>query len=119
MSYYYLKRTTNHIISHFVKLKLDMKALLLICSVLLLLALADLPIGYYTLLRIVVAIGAVAVIVREYEDKINLWILIFGLIAIIFNPLIPVYLTDKSAWVPIDIIAAILFGVKSFINYKQ
>jgi len=96
-----------------------MKALLLICTGLLLLALIDLPIGYYTFLRIVVTIGAVAVVVIELENGINFWIIAFGLIAILFNPLIPVYLGDKSTWMPIDLITAILFGIKSFNNQKQ
>lgn len=96
-----------------------MKALLLVCTGLLLLALMDLPIGFYTFLRIVVTIGAVALVVTEYENGINFWIVAFGLIAILFNPLIPVYLGDKSAWMPIDFIAAILFGTKSFINLKN
>lgn len=91
-----------------------MKALLIICSGLLLLALADLPIGYYTFLRIVVTIGAIAVIIKEFENGINFWTLSFGLIAIIFNPLIPVYLNDKDAWMPIDLISAVLFGIRSF-----
>ncbi|MDX9697776.1 MAG: hypothetical protein RBT49_18430 [Bacteroidales bacterium] len=91
-----------------------MKALFLICSGLLLISLADLPMGYYTLLRIVVSIGAIAVIIKEYEQGINFWIIIFGLILILFNPLIPIYLNEKEAWMPIDIIAAILFGIKSF-----
>jgi hypothetical protein len=96
-----------------------MKTLLLICTGLLLLALADLPIGYYTLLRVVVTIGAVAVIVTEFDKGINFWNFLFGLIAIIFNPLIPIYLGDKDAWMPIDIIAAIFFGIKSFTIIKQ
>lgn len=96
-----------------------MRTLLLICTGLLLLALVDLPIGYYTLLRIVVTIVAVTVVVTEFENGINFWVITFGLIAIIFNPLIPVYLEDKSTWMPIDLITAILFGIKSFINQNN
>jgi hypothetical protein len=96
-----------------------MRPLLLICTGLLLLALADLPIGYYTLLRIVVTIGAVAIVVSEFENGINFWVISFGLIGILFNPLIPVYLGDKSTWMPIDLLAAILFGMKSFINQNK
>ena len=92
------------------------KTLLLICTGLLFIALADLPIGYYTFLRIVVTIGAVSVIVTEFESGINFWIVAFGIIAIVFNPLIPVYLNNKDIWMPIDILAAILFLIKSFTN---
>jgi hypothetical protein len=90
-----------------------MKTLLLICAGLLFIGLFDLPIGYYTLLRIVVTIGSVAVVVSEFENGFNFWVITFGLIAILFNPLIPIYLNDKSAWMPIDIIAGILFIIKS------
>ncbi|MBL0247659.1 MAG: hypothetical protein IPQ28_08760 [Sphingobacteriales bacterium] len=91
-----------------------MKTLLLICAGLLFIGLLDLPIGYYTFLRIVVTIGSVAVVVTEYEKGFNFWVIAFGIIAIIFNPLIPIYLNDKSAWMPIDIIGGIIFLIKSF-----
>ena len=90
-----------------------MKALSLICAALLLLALINLPMGYYTFLRIVVTIGAIVVIMKELENGFNFWVITFGLAAILFNPLIPVYLNNKDAWMPIDIIAAILFIMKS------
>jgi hypothetical protein len=91
-----------------------MKTLLLICAGLLFVGLIDLPIGYYTLLRIVVTIGSVAVVITEFENRLNIWVITFGLIAILFNPLIPIYLNDKSIWMPIDIIGGILFIIKSF-----
>lgn len=96
-----------------------MKPLLLICSGLLLLALADLPIGYYTFLRIVVSIGSIWVIIHELQFGVNFWIIVFGLLAIIFNPIIPIYLDDKEAWMPIDIISSILFLVKAFSIRKK
>jgi hypothetical protein len=91
-----------------------MRYLLLICSGLLLLALADLPIGYYTFLRIVVSIGAIGIIINDFENGLSFWIIAFGIIAILFNPLIPIYLNDKSAWMPIDLIASVIFLIKSF-----
>ena len=91
-----------------------MKTLLIISAGFLFMGLIDLPIGFYTLLRIVVTIGSVAVVVTEFENGINFWVITFGLIAILFNPLIPVYLNNKSAWVPIDIIGGIIFVIKSF-----
>ncbi len=91
-----------------------MKTLLLICAGLLFVGLIDLPIGYYTLLRIVVTIGSVAVVITEFENGLNIWVITFGLIAILFNPLIPIYLNDKSTWMPIDIIGGMLFIIKSF-----
>ena len=93
-----------------------MKILLLICSGLLLIGLMNLPISFYTLLRIVVSIGSIAVVVTEFENGFNFWVIAFGLSGIIFNPIIPVYLNDKAVWMPIDIICSILFLIKAFAN---
>jgi hypothetical protein len=92
-----------------------MKVLLLICAGLLLLAIADLPIGYYTFLRIAVTIGSMAIIIVEIKNGLNYWIIIFGLIVLIFNPVIPIYLHDKGSWIPIDLLGAILFIIKAFL----
>ncbi len=89
-----------------------MKYILSLCAILLLLCIGDLPIGYYTLVRIVVTIGAICVIVSEPNKDLNFWRVSFGLIAIIFNPFIPVYLYDKSIWLVIDIFAIGLFVIK-------
>jgi hypothetical protein len=91
-----------------------MKALMILCGILLLAGIADMPIGYYTLLRIVVTIGSVTVVVAEMEKGITLWVLAFGLLAILFNPIIPVYLNDKQVWMPLDLVGGVLFFVKAF-----
>jgi hypothetical protein len=92
---------------------LKMKVLFLLCAGLLLIGMADLPIGYYTLLRIVVTIGAIAALVQEFKGDFNFWVIAFGVVAIIFNPLIPVYLHSKNGWQPIDLSAAVLFIIQS------
>ena len=38
--------------------------------------------------------------------------IIFGVIGIIFNPIIPIYLNNKDIWTPIDIVVAVLILVK-------
>ena len=78
----------------------------------LLLALTDLPIGYYTFLRIIVSACAVGIIITELKNGINIWVIIFGVIGIIFNPIIPIYLNNKDIWTPIDIVVAVLILVK-------
>ena len=91
-----------------------MKVFLRLCCALLLLAVADLPIGYYTILRIIITIGACLIILNDYKGEIGSWIILFGIVALIFNPLFPIYLNDKDAWLPIDLLTALLFGIKSF-----
>lgn len=50
-----------------------MKSLLVISVALLFLGLFNLPIGYYTILRIVVTIGAIGVVIKVYENGLNFW----------------------------------------------
>ena len=92
---------------------MNMNTIRYIVSAMLLLAIADLPYGYYTILRIIVTIvaGITAFIASEQDNEI--WMILFGAIAILFNPIIPIYL-DKEIWVVIDIIVAILFVLSTF-----
>ena len=74
----------------------------------LLLAIVDLPYEYYTILRFVVCIAAAFNAYVSYESDKQTWTWIFGAIAILFNPIRPIYL-DKVVWVIIDAIVAFIF----------
>lgn len=87
-----------------------MRTLAIVCAILLFLALAKLPIGYYTFLRIAVTIVSVLIIVEQYKKEVvNFWVVAFGIIAILFNPIIPVYLYKKALWMPVDIVVGLVF----------
>lgn len=96
-----------------------MKPFLLLCAALLFIAILNLPIGYYTLLRIIISIGALLVILAVYKDQNKMWVIVFAGIGILFNPLIPVYFHDKDIWVPIDIAAGIVFIIKALTTKKE
>ena len=87
---------------------------LIFSAILLFIGIANLPIGYYTFLRIIVTISAVAILSAEIKNGLNFWVIIFGLISIVFNPILPVYLDNKSIWIPIDFVTAIFFLIKIF-----
>ena len=91
--------------------------LFLIPAALLLLALADMPSGYYVLMRIIVCFASAIVAYGSYkrENSLNGSAILFGLMAILFNPIIPVYLYDREIWMPIDIIGALVFVIKGFV----
>jgi hypothetical protein len=76
----------------------------------LLIGMFELPYGYYTLLRIV-ATGVfiwAGVIANSRNEKILPWL--FYLIAILFNPIIKIYLS-KDLWAVIDVVSAILLFI--------
>lgn len=72
-------------------------------------ALADNPYGYYQILRWVIAsvTGYSAYLAYKHEKITWTWIL--GIIAVLYNPIAPIYL-DREIWSVIDVItAAIIF----------
>ena len=76
--------------------------------ILLFLALADNPYGYYQFLRWAVLIIGSYSAYLSYEKGKNGWAWIFVIIAILFNPIIPFYLS-RDIWQIIDLISGVLF----------
>ncbi|CAM1341116.1 DUF6804 family protein [Tenacibaculum aestuarii] len=83
------------------------KAVNIICAIALFLAVTELPIEYYNVLRVIVFAGCLLVIFNQKIKKH--WRLLFILIALLFNPIFPIYLYVKSYWVLFDILCGILF----------
>ena len=81
----------------------------ILCAIFLGLAAFKLPIGYYTFLRLTITIGALLIVIAESKKKISIYSVVFGIVALLFNPILPVYLYKKSIWIPIDIATACLF----------
>lgn len=93
------------------KIKFSKKPAVIV-SILLLLTFFSLPYGYYTFLRIAVTGAAIYYGYYLYEQNLTekmsfrFWGLIF--IAILFNPLFPIYL-NKATWGILDISTAVFF----------
>lgn len=86
----------------------------IISAVMLLLAPAGWPYGYYTLLRFVVCGSAAYLAYLGYLTQ-KQWIAwTFGIIAVLFNPFIKVYLS-RDIWSFIDILVAVIFIIVFFV----
>lgn len=86
----------------------------LLAAAFLLLATLNLPYGYYTFLRIVVTTAAVYVAYCGYKWG-RCWALwTFAVLAVLFNPLIPVHLT-KAIWLPVDLATAAIFVLAAIV----
>lgn len=85
---------------------------LLIPTLLLIIAVGDLDYGYYQILRIIITIFAIifAFIFKDFKNNILTTIMI--IIAILFNPILPIYL-DKEIWVILDFISSIIFLISA------
>jgi hypothetical protein len=77
------------------------------CAAMLFVGAAPLPYGYYTLLRLVACgvFAFAAFVAADRKQKVLPWV--FGLAALLFNPIVKVHLS-KELWAFVDIAAAIL-----------
>jgi len=86
-------------------------ALHLVPALLLLGAIASWPYGYYTALRFVVCVTAgwwLAAFEYRRSNAVAVWAIVLCLVAILFNPLVPVFLT-RGIWFVLDLAAAAIF----------
>ena len=93
---------------------------LLIPAVLLILApLISFPYGFYTLLRLIISITAGVIIYHSYKNVggINEIIILFGLILILYNPVIPIKLS-RELWMPINFITSGIY-IYGFFKIKK
>lgn len=97
-----------------------MKIAIILAGVFSFLGMADMPIGYYTFLRLYLFGISAYLAFQFYSEKeaVSGMVILFGVIAILFNPFIPVYLHDKEVWSVIDFIVGVIFIVKG-IQFKQ
>ena len=82
----------------------------LVPAVLLVIAVARLPYGYYTFTRIVVCGAAILIAVIGLKDRsvFPVWSIPMAVIAVLFNPLLPIHLV-RATWFYLDLGAAIVF----------
>lgn len=91
-----------------------MRGLCIASGIILLLAIpTGWPSGFYVLLRWTIFIISIIVAYNFYKSKTNAWALIFAAVAILFNPIAPIYLS-KSTWVIFDFIGTVLFFVAAY-----
>ena len=80
-----------------------------------LLALMDMPYGYYQLLRLVVAVSAAFLAVAAWQRASHAAVIAFALLALIYNPIAPLHLKREIwEWVNIGTAAVFLAGLAVF-----
>lgn len=76
-----------------------------------LVAIADLPYGFYMLLRWVVCIVGALLALESYRQGSMGWVWVFGAIAFLFNPIFR-FSFDKEVWRVFDAVAGTCFLVR-------
>ena len=92
----------------------------LVTSILLFVSLSDQHIGFYKFLRWVVCATALytAFISYNKKEQVNFGVWLLGLIALLFNPILPFYL-GKYTWQITDLIVAVIFIISTFIIREE
>jgi len=100
-------------------INMNIRGLCIASGVILILAIIPTwPYDYYILLRWVIFISSIIAAYSFYTSKLTAWVLIFGSIAFLFNPIVPVYLS-RPTWTPIDFVGAILFFIAAYSTKSQ
>jgi hypothetical protein len=84
------------------------------CALLLITSLFNLPMGYYTFLRLAVFLVSIFTLTQIKNHKNDNWFIGFFVIAVLFNPILPIHLNNKNIWSIIDLIVAVIFLLRSF-----
>ena len=95
-----------------------MKFFQLILAALLLLCLAPMPYGYYQLVRFVSMVVFAVMAYQYYVKKQELWAVVFGALALLFQPFFKVAL-GRTMWNIVDVVVAIILLVMAFIDKKK
>lgn len=77
--------------------------------VVLVIAIFPLPIGYYTLSRLVVSACALYYAIQFHKRNNTTYTWIYGFLVVLYNPIIPIYLYEKFIWVVVNIITIYIF----------
>lgn len=88
-------------------------------SILLFIAIAPMPYGFYTFVRIVVC-GCAGVMCYQLWNTgyRGSWLWVWGMVAILFNPVADIHMT-KEIWMVMDFMAGGLFGYAAWINFSS
>jgi uncharacterized membrane protein YhaH (DUF805 family) len=93
---------------------IPMAIAVVLSTIFVMLGLAKLPYSFFMLLRVILCINAAIGVKRAREARDNNWVWVYGILAVLYNPVLPVHLGDKGAWVVLNIATVIIFWVGLF-----
>lgn len=98
---------------------MNLKITRIIAAAILILGAFKMPYGYYKFVRISTFIIAGILLFLSYQKKNELWMVLFGILLVLFNPIYPMAF-DKTIWAVIDILSAVLIIVSiKYLNLTE
>ena len=85
-----------------------MALLVFASTVLMLLGIVGLESDFYTLLRVVVCVTGAAGFAAARRSGAETWSWVFGVIAVIYNPILPFHLYSRDKWTIVNLVTIVL-----------
>ena len=76
------------------------------------------PYGYYMLLRVVICAVFAFLAFRAFESNNGIWVWIFGVIAVTYNPILRIHLT-REIWAAVNVVTIAFLGVSPVVLRKK
>lgn len=86
--------------------------------ILMAIAMGKMPYGYYTLIRWIVCPVFVFLAIHCKKQKEIPWIWVFGVLAGLYNPIVPVHL-GREIWVLANVVSVVLIVISFFIKRNE
>lgn len=84
---------------------------------LLLIALSDMPYGYYQLLRVIMFCASVYIAIQE-KERSDFWLWAFAACALTYNPIFSLSL-GREIWPLMNVLAIVLYGLHFWVREKS
>lgn len=96
-----------------------LKRIAIACTLIVLIGLADMPYGYYTILKISLFAASISTIwiCKSRLHEVFVWLCVVA--AVIYNPLIPIRFGDKEIWILINFATLTLVWTAAFALSRQ
>ncbi|MHB1341345.1 MAG: DUF6804 family protein [Coriobacteriia bacterium] len=83
----------------------------IVVALLVFVGLGDMPYGYYMLLRFVTC-GVSLYLLFGASLQLEPWHRwVLGALAVLYNPIVPVHLMEKSIWIVVNIVTVVMFWI--------
>jgi hypothetical protein len=69
------------------------------------------PYGFYMLLRVIICLAAVMGFIRAREERRASWLWIYGVLAVLYNPVLPIHLMLAPLWTVANLVTIVLLWV--------
>jgi len=87
------------------------EVLVILATVSVAVGILPLPYGFYMLLRLIICLAAGVGFVRAWEERRTGWLWIYGVLAVLYNPVLPIHLLLRPLWIVANLVTIVLLWV--------